>query len=79
MWNLFKQYSLISSVLVKLLDKGLIIIMGLAHKLNIKYYSVILLENLQNICHCCGLLAEFLIFGTARELGDISRPPSGNV
>ena len=36
-----------SSVLVKLLDKGLIIIMGLSHRLNIKYYSLmIFLENL---------------------------------
>ena len=45
---------LISSVLVKLLDKGLIIIIGLAHSLNIKYYSLILLENLRNSCHSCG-------------------------
>ena len=31
-----------SSVLVKLLDKGLIIIMGLSHRLNIKYYSLMI-------------------------------------
>ena len=48
------KYSLISSVLLKLLDKGLIIIIGLAHKLNIKYYSLILLENFQSSFHCYG-------------------------
>ena len=43
-----------SSVLVKLPDKGLIIIMGLSHRLNKKYYSFIFLENLHNRCDCCG-------------------------
>ena len=38
---------------VKLLDKGLIIIIAVVHKLSIKYYSLILLENLRNSCHCC--------------------------
>ena len=35
-----------SPVLVKLLDKGSVIIMDLSHRLNIKYYSLIFLENL---------------------------------
>ena len=51
-----------SPVLVKLLDKGSIIIMGLSHRLNIKYYSVIVLENLRSRCHCCGWLTELLVF-----------------
>ena len=54
-----------SSVLVKLPDKVLIIIMGLSRRLNKKRYSLIFLENLHNRCHCCGWLTEFLVFRTA--------------
>ena len=36
-----------SPVLVKLMDKGSIIMMGLSHRLNIKHHSLIFLENLR--------------------------------
>ena len=36
----------------------------LAHRLNIKYYLLMLLENLRNSCHFCGLLTKLLIFKT---------------
>ena len=36
----------------------------LAHRLNIKYHLLMLLENLPNSCHFCGLLTKLLISRT---------------
>ena len=52
-------------LITELLNKGLILIIGLAQRLIIKYYSLILLENLQNSSHRCGWLAELSIFQRA--------------